>query len=531
MNWNGLILERWPEIQSRLTEHLVLLTLAPVVLAILLGLPLGIASHRSPKSRNFIMALVGMTQTIPSLAMLALMLPILGIGKPPAIAALTLYALLPITQNTLVGLDGTPRSTLKAARGLGFNAMQCLFRVELPLAFPVILGGIRTATVTCVGVATLSTFIGAGGLGDFISRGLSLNNIPLLCLGAGSAAFLALGLDGTLEALSHWAQPGRKKPLPMIRKVFIGTFVLALSTIYLYSPKGNSDLYSSRAGNTSAIKIRIGSKNFTEQMVLAEILAQQIERETGFEVERVFNLGGTIICHNALIHQEIDLYVEYTGTAYTAILKEDFGANMTDHEVLLDKISRRYKAEFQCEFLDPLGFNNTYAIMAKRDVAASRNWKTINDLKSTADTLTVGFNSEFSEREDGYPGLAARYGFQFGSVKNLAPELMYQAVREGSVDLICGFSTDGKIPQFDLTILRDDLDFFPPYEAVPVVRSEVLEQYPEIRAALNPLAGAIKDSQMQILNQQAESGSSSIPAIAEAFLYSLGAAPSLNKLR
>jgi osmoprotectant transport system permease protein len=531
MNWNGLILERWPEIQSRLTEHLVLLTLAPVVLAILLGLPLGIVSHRSPKSRNFIMALVGMTQTIPSLAMLALMLPILGIGKPPAIAALTLYALLPITQNTLVGLDGTPRSTLKAARGLGFSAMQCLFRVELPLAFPVILGGIRTATVTCVGVATLSTFIGAGGLGDFISRGLSLNNIPLLCLGAGSAAFLALGLDGTLEALSHWAQPGRKKPLPMIRKVFIGTFVLALSTIYLYSPNGNSAFNGSTAGNTSAIKIRIGSKNFTEQMVLAEILAQQIERATGFEVERVFNLGGTIICHNALIHQEIDLYVEYTGTAYTAILKEEFGADMTDHEVLLDKINRRYKSEFQCEFLDPLGFNNTYAIMAKRDVAASRNWKTISDLKSIADTLTVGFNSEFSEREDGYPGLAARYGFQFGSVKNLAPELMYQAVREGRVDLICGFSTDGKIPQFDLTILRDDLDFFPPYQAVPVVRLEVLEQYPEIREALNPLAGAITDAQMQILNQQAESGDSSIPAIAEAFLNSLGAKPPLNKLQ
>lgn len=519
MLWIQFILDRWLEIQSRLTEHLWILTLVPVLLATCIGIPLGVAAHRNTQARTGILAIVGIAQTIPSLAMLALLLPLLGIGKPPAIAALTLYALLPITQNTLVGLSNTPASTLEAARGMGFNSRQSLFQIEIPLAFPVILGGIRTATVTCVGVATLSTFIGAGGLGDFISRGLSLNNISLLCLGAGSAAFLALGLDGMLEAISQWARPGRNVRISCIRKAYIGVFLLILGAVYFYTPPQhrNSELASVSIPADTPI-IRVGGKNFTEQMILAELVAQQIENVTGYQVERQFNLGGTIICHNALINDEIDLYVEYTGTALTAILKQELQPDDRRSERLIQRINDFYTQEFQCRFLKPLGFNNTYAIMVKESVGSQLGWNKISDLQNVASDLKAGFNSEFSEREDGYPGLSEAYLLKFGYIQNLAPELIYPAIDSGQVDLICGFSTDGKIPAYHLRILEDDRNFFPPYEAVPVARMETLKQFPKIEEALLDLEGLINDSDMQRLNQQAEAGAQGIPEIVRDYL-------------
>lgn len=519
MTWIQLILDRWPEIQSRLTEHLLFLTLVPVLLATLIGIPLGVIAHRNIQVRTGILAIVGITQTIPSLAMLALLLPFLGIGKPPAIAALTLYALLPITQNTLVGLSGTPASTLEAARGMGFNSRQSLFQIEIPLAFPVILGGIRTATVTCVGVATLSTFIGAGGLGDFISRGLSLNNISLLCLGAGSAAFVALGLDGMLEVLSQWSKPGRKTKISTLRKASIGLFLFLILSVYFYvPPQHRSPDFTSVSVPDDRPVIRVGGKNFTEQMILAELVSQQIENTTGYQVERQFNLGGTIICHNALINKEIDLYVEYSGTALTAILKREMRPEDFQSEKLIQRINDFYGQKFQCQFLDPLGFNNTYAIMVRESAGMQNGWSKISDLQNKASELRAGFNSEFSEREDGYPGLSKAYRVKFGSIQNLAPELIYPAIESGQVDLICGFSTDGKIPTYDLRILEDDRNFFPPYEAVPVVRMEILSQFPEIEEALRDLGGLINNSDIQWLNNQAEAGNQSIPEIVKDYL-------------
>lgn len=519
MLWIQFILDRWPEIQSRLTEHLLILTLVPVALSTFIGIPLGVAAHRNVKARTGILAVVGIAQTIPSLAMLALLLPLLGIGKPPAIAALTLYALLPITQNALVGLSNIPAPTLEAARGMGFNSRQSLFQIEIPLAFPVILGGIRTATVTCVGVATLSTFIGAGGLGDFINRGLSLNNISLLCLGAGAAAFVALGLDGILEALSQWSKPGRKTKLSPVRKTCIGLFLFLILAVYFYVPPQHRNTEDASVSITDDIPvIRVGGKNFTEQMILGELVAQKIENITGYLVERQFNLGGTIICHNALVNNEIDLYVEYTGTALTAILKQALQPEDLQSEKLIQRINDFYMQNFQCQFLEPIGFNNTYAIMVKESVALQQGWSKISDLRSSASDLRAGFNSEFSEREDGYPGLSKAYQLKFGYIQNLAPEIIYQAIASDQVDLICGFSTDGKIPANQLRILDDDRNFFPPYEAVPVARMETLRQFPKVKAALKELGGIISDSDMQRLNQKAEAGDQSIPDIVKDFL-------------
>jgi len=243
--------------------------------------------------------------------------------------------------------------------------------------------------------------------------------------------------------------------------------------------------------------IRIGSKNFTEQIILGEMLAQLIEYGTSLQVERMLNLGGTVICHSALVNGEIDLYPEYTGTALTAILKEPVPE---DRDTVFSLVRSAYREKFGATWLDPFGFNNTYAITVRREDAAAYGWRTIDDLAEESHALRAGFTAEFVERPDGYPGLAGRYGFSFGEVKEMDPGLMYSAVNEKAVDVISGFATDGRIPAYDLQVLEDDRQFFPPYRAAAVVRSEVLALHPVLKDVLNALSGAITDPEMQHLN-------------------------------
>lgn len=509
------VVARWPLIETRLTEHLFQLTLLPVTLAAVLCLPLALFAVRRPAVKNFVLALAGIFQTIPSLAMLAFLLPLLGIGKRPAIAALTLYALLPILQNAVLGIQGVPRAAKEAADAMGFSARQRLRHIELPLAAPVILGGIRTATIICVGIATLSAFIGAGGLGDFINRGLALNQVSLLLIGAGAAAALALFLDFSLETLGQWLRPGRKPARLRLRTGILAVFVLAAGTVAAVSA------ISRHTANDGAPIVRVGTKNFTEQIVLGEIFSQLIENTTGLSVRRVFNLGGTIICHRALERGEIDLYAEYTGTALTAILGEP-PPDADERGNVLETVRAAYRDRFNLRCLPPLGFDNTYAIAVRREDARARGWRNIGDLAPVAGEIAAGFTAEFSERPDGLEGLARAYDLDFGSIRDLSPELMYSALAEGEVDVIGAFATDGRIAAHDFKILVDDLGYFPPYEAVPVVRKQLLERYPEVEAALRLLAGRLDDDTMRRLNYAVDSGEKTVAAAAREFLEEEG---------
>lgn len=499
---------RLPEFQDKLLEHLLILTLVPVLMAVAIGIPAAIFARGNNLCRNLVITGSSIVQTIPSLAMLALMLPLFGIGKTPAIIALTLYALLPIIQNTLTGLDGVAKNILEAADGLGFSPRQRLGRVELPLALPVILSGIRTATVICVGVATLSTFIGAGGLGDFISRGLMLRKVPLLLFGAVGAALLAIYLDQILETLGRLLKPGRKTQpyrARLITLITIGFILIGLTTLRTSN------------GDRSKPAIRIGTKNFSEQIILGELMTQIIESHTALSVKRVFNLGGTIICHEALARGEIDLYAEYTGTALTAIMKQTVD-NLPDRKKVRTLVNQAYVDTFNCRWLAPFGFDNTYTIAVRQTVAEQRGWRKISDLRYPSAKLSAGFTAEFMEREDGYPGLAKKYGFEFGRVRDLSPELMYLAAAEGKVDVICGFATDGRIKSFDLVTLEDDLGFFPPYEAAPVIRVETLRVHPEIEPVLLLLADKIDDPTMRRLNHEVDVNRRSPREVATEFL-------------
>ena len=527
-DWLVEIANRLPELWLRTGEHLVL-TGVSTAAAIVVGVPLGIVAEQVRRLRGPLLGGIGVLQTIPSLAMLALLLLMVGkIGAFPAIVALTLYALLPIVRNTLTGLENTPPEVLEAARGVGMTKNQQLWLVKIPLAMPVILAGIRTAAVVGVGIATLSAFIGAGGLGQFINRGLAFLHSPLgpqlILLGAVPAAILALLVDFSIGAAAWAFQPTRRherggfkaklKPVAALLPVLL----IAIGTLGHFT---RASLSSSGllAGATPTGSIRIATKNFTEQLILGELMAQLIERKTDLSVDRRFNLAGTMICHGALVNGEVDLYAEYTGTALTTVLEHDV---LSDPDEVLRVVRSAYQDLYDLEWFAPFGFNNTYAIAVRESDAGRHGWTCISDLHASASQLRAGFTAEFSERPDGYPGLQKAYEYGFGEVTDLDPAIMYDAIARREVDVICAFATDGRIAAFDLKPLRDDRNFFPPYNAAPVVRREVLRVHPELRSVLGMLAGVLDDATMRRLNYDVDQNGKRPEAVAREFLIAAG---------
>jgi osmoprotectant transport system permease protein len=519
------ITDRLPELWLRTGEHL-LLTGCSTVAALLIGIPLGILVFRNSWLRSPVMGVIGTLQTIPSLAMLAFLLALLNkIGTAPALIALTLYALLPIVRNTLTGLEGVSPQIMEAAKGIGMTEFQQFRLVRIPLAAPVILAGIRTAAVVSVGIATLSAFIGAGGLGQFINRGLALSDTRLILLGSIPAALLALIVDFSVGSFAWGLRPERKRDgkgslKALIKPVALMVpFILILAGVASYFMKSSTQSGPAITSETGTKSIRVGSKNYTEQIILGEIIAQVVEAKTNLTIERRFNLGGTMICHGALVSGEIDLYVEYTGTALTAILNTPA---MLEPGAAFDFVAEAYKNKFGLIWFKPFGFNNTYTITVREVDAKEHGWKQISDLKLAAPNLRAGFTAEFAERPDGYQGLKDAYDLRFGQVRDLDPSLMYEAVSKEEVDVICAFATDGRISSYNLKPLEDDRNFFPPYYAAPVIGEETLQKHPEVSNALSLIAGLIDDANMQRLNFEVDGKGQSPSEVAKGFLRSKG---------
>lgn len=266
-------------------------------------------------------------------------------------------------------------------------------------------------------------------------------------------------------------------------------------------------------------RIVIGSKNFTEQVILGELLAQHIERQTGIKVERRLNLGGTFICHSAITSGEIDAYVEYTGTALVAILKRQ---PIADAEETYRQVKQAYAAQFGLEWTEPLGFNNTFAIIVRGADARRLNLKTISQAARYTPNWRAGFGYEFMERADGFAGLSKTYGLRFAEPPRVMDlTLSYRALAEGRVDLIAGNSTDGLISRLDLVVLEDDRRYFPPYHAAPVVRRETLERYPALRRALSQLAGAISEEEMRHMNYAVDGEHRDLKQVVGEFLQNM----------
>ncbi len=263
--------------------------------------------------------------------------------------------------------------------------------------------------------------------------------------------------------------------------------------------------------------IVIGSKNFTEQAILGELLAQQLEARTHLHIVRRFYLVGTYICQQALLAGRIDTYVEYTGTALTAILKQPV---VTNPSMVREEVREEYVRRFNLEVLPPLGFNNTFAMVIRGEDARALGIHTLSEAAPHAGQWRAGFGYEFTSRPDGYPGLAAAYNLHFAAPPRVMDlGLMYRSLLDKQVDIVAGNSTDGILAARDLAILQDDKHYFPPYEAVPVVRHETLEQHPEVRAALSELAGKISDAEMQKLNYAVDAEHADVATVVRNFLH------------
>lgn len=473
-------------------EHLVLVGVS-ILIAAGIGFPLGILMTRKPGMSRPVLMFANIVQTLPSLALFGFLIPVPyigGIGARTAIVALVLYSLLPIIRNTFTGISGVDPAIREAGRGMGMTDAQLLWKVEIPLALGVIFSGIRVATVLCVGVGTIAAAIGAGGLGMFIFRGVSMVDSRLILAGAIPAAALALFADFGLGALE---------------KRFSKLLCLVFLVVTVSSCSGRD-------------RIVIGSKNFTEQIILGEILAQQIERMTDLQADRRLNLGGTLVCHEALAAGQIDTYVEYTGTGLTAILKE---SPSNDAGRVYERVKEVYKSRFGIEWTEPLGFNNTFAIIIRKADAESLNVKTISDAAPFTKKWTAGFGYEFIERQDGYPGLSKTYGLQFPSPPRVMDlGLTYKAVAERQIDFIAGNSTDGLISKLGLIVLDDDKHYFPPYDAVPLIRQQTVEKHPEVREALRQLGGKISEEQMRRMNYAVDGEHRDVKQVVREFLAS-----------
>jgi len=504
--------EHRAEFLGLLLQH-ILLVGASTTVAIAIGVPVGVLAARRPRAGAPIVWFANVVQTIPSLAMFGFLLPLPlvgGLGARVAILVLILYALLPIIRTTVAGLSGVDGTLIEAGTAMGMTPRQLLWQVELPLALPSIVAGIRVAAVIGVGTATIAAAVGAGGLGEYIFRGLSMVDPTVILAGAIPAAVLALAVDGGLLVAERSLRGHHRSRRPA---VVAASFVLAAGVAATAAAA-----WAATGSHRPNAIVRVGSKNFTEQIVLGELIAQQLERTTDLTVERRLNLGGTFIADRALRSGDIDVYVEYTGTADTAIFKN---AVETDPARVLERVRRQY-ADAGVTLLPPLGFENTFAILVRGDDARTFGLRTIEDAASRTPRWQAGFGYEFLQRADGYPGLSQKYGLHFQAPpRAMDLSLIYRALAQHQVDLVAGDATSGLIAAYDLVMLTDNRRYFPPYDAVPVARSATLLRHPAVRAALESLAGRITMDDMRRMNQAVDAERQDPAAVARAFLAQL----------
>ena len=490
MSFWQFLQSNWPELLLLVRQHIVLVFIS-ILVAVIIGVPVGIVLTRHRALRGPVLGIANVMQTIPSLALFGFLIPlpfIGGIGTRTALVALVLYSLLPIIRNTVTGILGVDPNVREAAVAMGMTGSQVLRQVELPLAMGVIVTGIRVATVIAVGVTTIAAAVGAGGLGVYIFRGLRQYDNNLLLAGAVSAALLALAADFFLGVLERQFSFDAKRSArsAVMRKLALATAVVLVV--------GGFAVWFARSNKAD---VAIGSKDFTESALLAEIVAQMLEAR-GLSVERRFELGGNLP-HEALVAGTLDLYPEYTGTSFTAILQH---APITDPRAVYDQVRQEYADKFNVDVSQPIGFENTFAILVRGEDARRLNLKTISDAAPQSPSWRAGFGQDFMSRADGYPGFSKRYGLRFAEVREMDLSLTYIALSSRQVDLIAANSTEGRIETLDLFQLADDRRYFPPYEAVYLVRKDSLTRVPALKEVLAKLANAISTDEMRRLNYE-----------------------------
>ncbi|HEM6403736.1 TPA: ABC transporter permease/substrate-binding protein [Streptococcus suis] len=496
MNLFETFIERKDEWGIALFEHLRISLLA-LIIAIAIAVPLGLILSSKKRLTEWSLQITGIFQTIPSLALLGLFIPFMGIGALPAVVALVIYAIFPILQGTLTGLGEIDPSLEEAATAFGMNKWEKLKKFKLALAMPILMSGIRTASIMIIGTATLAALVGAGGLGSFILLGIDRNDSALILIGAVSSAVLAVLFGYGIRLLQD------KKPKTILLALLVTLFTVGASYVPML--------------NFSTKQLVIAGKLGAEPEILINMYKLLIEDQTDIKVEIKPNFGKTSFLYEALKSGSIDIYLEYTGTITSTLLKNSSMDLSTNSDEVYTYAKEAILEQDGLVYLAPMAFQNTYALTVTEDYAQKNGIEKISDLAKVQQTAVAGFSLEFNDREDGNIGLKNLYNLQL-NVKTMEPALRYEAIKSGNVQIIEAYSTDSKVVTYKLKILEDDKQLFPPYQAAPLLSKETLEKYPELEQVLGVLAGKISTEEMTQMNYAVDVEGKSAEQVAREYL-------------
>lgn len=490
-----------------LTVEHILISLLAISIASVLGIILGIIISEYRKFSGLILGTVNILYTIPSIALLGFFITITGVGNTTALIALIIYALLPIIRSTYTGIVNINPLIIEASEGMGSTKLQQLFKVKLPLALPVLMSGIRNMVTMTIALAGIASFVGAGGLGVAIYRGITTNNSAMTFLGSLLIAILALVFDFILGLIEKRLTNYKRIKYKINPKLIIlGLFIVIFGAYFSLNSKKDKT-------------INIATKPMTEGYILGQMLTELIEQDTDLKVNITNGVGGgTSNIHPAIVKGEFDLYPEYTGTSWEAVLKKEASYN----ESKFDELQKEYKEKYNLEYVNLYGFNNTYGLAVNKDIAEKYNLKTYSDLAKVSNNLIFGAEYDFFEREDGYKELQKIYNMDFKKKIDMDIGLKYQAMKDKKIDVMVIFTTDGQLAISDVVVLEDDKKMYPSYRAGTVIRSEILSEYPELKPVLEKLNNILDDKTMADLNYQVESEGKKPEDVAREYLQEKG---------
>ena len=490
-----------------LTVEHILISLLAISIASVLGIILGIIISEYRRFSGLILGTVNILYTIPSIALLGFFITITGVGNTTALIALIIYALLPIIRSTYTGIININPLIIEASEGMGSTKLQQLFKIKLPLALPVLMSGIRNMVTMTIALAGIASFVGAGGLGVAIYRGITTNNSAMTFLGSLLIALLALIFDFILGIIEKRLTNHKRTKYKMnFKLIILGLFIIIFGAYFSLNSKKDKT-------------INIATKPMTEGYILGQMLTELIEQDTDLKVNMTTGVGGgTSNIHPAMVKGEFDLYPEYTGTSWEAVLKKEASYD----ESKFDELQKEYKEKYNLEYVNLYGFNNTYGLAVNKDIAEKYNLKTYSDLAAVSNNLIFGAEYDFFEREDGYKELQKVYNVDFKKKIDMDIGLKYQAMKDKKIDVMVIFTTDGQLAISDVVVLEDDKKMYPSYRAGTVVRSEILSKYPELKAVLEKLNNILDDKTMADLNYQVESEGKKPEDVAREYLQEKG---------
>ena len=490
-----------------LTVEHILISLLAISIASVLGIILGIIISEYRKFSGLILGTVNILYTIPSIALLGFFITITGVGNTTALIALIIYALLPIIRSTYTGIITINPLIIEASEGMGSTKLQQLFKVKIPLALSVLMSGIRNMVTMTIALAGIASFVGAGGLGVAIYRGITTNNSAMTFLGSLLIAILALVFDFILGLIEkRLTNHKRVKYKINLKVIILGLFIVIFGVYFSLNSKKDKT-------------INIATKPMTEGYILGQMLTELIEQDTDLKVNITNGVGGgTSNIHPAIVKGEFDLYPEYTGTSWEAVLKKEGSYD----ESKFDELQKEYKEKYNLEYVNLYGFNNTYGLAVNKDIAKKYNLKTYSDLAKVSNNLIFGAEYDFFEREDGYKELQKVYNMNFKKQIDMDIGLKYQAMKDKKIDVMVIFTTDGQLAISDVVVLEDDKKMYPSYRAGTVIRSEILSEYPELKPVLEKLNNILDDKTMADLNYQVESKGKKPEDVAREYLQEKG---------